>query len=76
MKQYLVRRLLDQVPTAAFATVTRPIGIAHYPLHANTVEESMRLADGALYRAKHADKDQVQERCAEYSDLKDMPTQH
>jgi len=55
--------------------VTQPIGIAHYPLHANTVEELMRLADGALYRAKHADKDQVQERCAEFSDLKDMPTQ-
>ena len=76
MKQYLVRRLLDQVPTAAFATVTRPNGIAHYPLQANTVEESMRLADGALYRATHAGKDQVLKWCADFSDVKNMPTQH
>ena len=56
--------------------MTRPIGIAHYPLHANIVEESMRLADGALYRATHAGKDQVLKWCADFSDVKNMPTQH
>jgi diguanylate cyclase (GGDEF)-like protein len=56
------------------AQISASIGIAHYPLHANTVETLMRFADGAMYRAKHAGKDQVQVWGADAPDARDIPT--
>jgi diguanylate cyclase (GGDEF)-like protein len=58
------------------AQISASIGIAHYPLHADTVETLMRFADGAMYRAKHAGKDQVRVWGAEYRDARDIPTQY
>ena len=58
------------------AQISASIGIAHYPLHASTVEALMRFADGAMYRAKHAGKDQVLEWNADSLDARDIPTQY
>ena len=39
--------------------ISASIGIALYPLHAESVEALMRFADIAMYGAKHAGKDQL-----------------
>ena len=41
-------------------TVTASIGIAAYPDHATTADQLERLADSALYLAKHAGRDRVE----------------
>ena len=42
-----------------FAGITLSIGVALYPLHGRTIENVLRAADSALYRAKQAGRDQV-----------------
>ncbi|WP_210545651.1 diguanylate cyclase domain-containing protein [Rhodoferax sp. PAMC 29310] len=42
------------------AKISCSIGIAMYPEHADTVNDLMQCADAAMYRAKHAGKNQVQ----------------
>lgn len=42
------------------AKISCSIGIAMYPAHAETVNDLMQRADAAMYRAKHAGKNQVQ----------------
>jgi len=39
--------------------ITASAGVASYPRDASTAEELIRAADAAMYRAKHAGKDQV-----------------
>ena len=43
----------------ALGPVTLSMGVATFPGHGSTWEEVLREADGALYRAKHAGRDQV-----------------
>jgi diguanylate cyclase (GGDEF)-like protein/PAS domain S-box-containing protein len=58
------------------ARISASIGIAHYPLHADNVDALMRFADAAMYRAKHAGKDQVQVWGSHHPDAKDIPTRY
>ncbi len=58
-------RLLDQLsrPYAVAgveAQLSASIGVSLYPADARTSEDLMRLADAAMYRAKHAGKNQVE----------------
>jgi diguanylate cyclase (GGDEF)-like protein len=46
--------LVLTLPNKAVGPVTVSIGIAVFPEHATSREELMRVADAALYRAKHA----------------------
>jgi diguanylate cyclase (GGDEF)-like protein len=39
--------------------ITISIGVAMYPHHADTVEQLLRSADGALYEAKHQGRNRV-----------------
>ena len=39
---------------------TVSIGLAHYPLHADTARELLKLADKALYRAKRQGKNRIE----------------
>jgi diguanylate cyclase (GGDEF)-like protein len=43
----------------ATLTVTASVGVACYPDHADTDEELLRIADRAMYAAKHAGRDRV-----------------
>ena len=58
------------------ARISASIGIAHFPLHADNVDALMRFADAAMYRAKHAGKDQVQVWGADCQDARDIPTRY
>jgi diguanylate cyclase (GGDEF)-like protein len=42
-----------------YAGITLSIGVALYPLHGRTIENVLRAADSALYRAKQEGRDQV-----------------
>ena len=55
-------RLLSRIRTIkvdAVPEVTASIGVAVQPLHANTPEELIRIADRAMYAAKQAGRNQV-----------------
>jgi diguanylate cyclase (GGDEF)-like protein/PAS domain S-box-containing protein len=43
----------------SYAGITLSIGIALYPLHGRTIENVLRAADAALYRAKQEGRDRV-----------------
>jgi len=43
----------------SYAGITLSIGVALYPLHGRTIENVLRAADAALYRAKQDGRDQV-----------------
>ena len=47
------------MPNGQRFDISSSIGIAVYPIHAETVEELMRLSDEAMYEAKHAGRNQV-----------------
>jgi len=44
---------------AALGKVTISVGVAAYPHHARRSEELLRIADAALYQAKHQGRDRV-----------------
>ncbi|HEX9386307.1 MAG TPA: diguanylate cyclase, partial [Anaerolineales bacterium] len=43
----------------SYAGITLSVGVALYPLHGRTIENVLRAADAALYRAKQEGRDQV-----------------
>jgi diguanylate cyclase (GGDEF)-like protein len=43
----------------SYAGITLSVGVALYPLHGRTIENVLRAADSALYRAKQEGRDQV-----------------
>ena len=43
----------------SYAGITLSMGVALYPLHGRTIENALRAADSALYRAKQEGRDQV-----------------
>jgi diguanylate cyclase (GGDEF)-like protein len=52
-----VRQLQVQYRGQALGAVTVSLGAAIFPTHGTTVEELVRAADAALYRAKTAGRD-------------------
>jgi len=53
------RKLRVEDAGQSFAGITLSIGVALYPLHGGTIENVLRAADSALYRAKQEGRDQV-----------------
>jgi diguanylate cyclase (GGDEF)-like protein len=49
----IVSEMRVRIRGEALREITLSIGVAAYPLHAETMEEVMRAADRALYEAKH-----------------------
>ena len=59
----IARTVVDRVaraPLASNVTVSMSAGVAAFPRHATTAGELVRLADGALYRAKAEGKNRVE----------------
>jgi diguanylate cyclase (GGDEF)-like protein len=54
-----VRQLSLSFRRQALGPVTISVGIATLPLHASTADALLRVADKALYRAKHEGRDRV-----------------
>ena len=47
------------VPPPDMDTITLSVGVAVFPEHGSASDAILRAADAALYRAKHAGRDQV-----------------
>jgi diguanylate cyclase (GGDEF)-like protein/PAS domain S-box-containing protein len=54
-----VKEIIVQHAGQLLAKVSMSIGVSTFPDHGNTVEELMKAADGALYRAKSDGRDRV-----------------
>jgi diguanylate cyclase (GGDEF)-like protein len=57
--QQAARGLQVQDADNSFGGITLSLGVALYPQHGRTIENVMRAADAALYRAKQQGRDQV-----------------
>jgi len=49
-----------QLKGQSLRRISISVGLAMYPDHANNGNDLIRLADAALYEAKHAGRNQVQ----------------
>jgi diguanylate cyclase (GGDEF)-like protein len=56
----MVRRLQLHYNDQPLDSITLSLGVAVYPNHGATGETVLQAADAALYKAKHAGRDQVQ----------------
>jgi diguanylate cyclase (GGDEF)-like protein len=54
-----VRELRVEDSGQVYAGITLSMGVALYPLHGRTIENVVRAADAALYRAKQEGRDRV-----------------
>lgn len=54
-----VRAAIEAIEIEGFGNITSSLGIATFPIHANTRAELLRAADDALYAAKRAGRNQV-----------------
>jgi diguanylate cyclase (GGDEF)-like protein/PAS domain S-box-containing protein len=54
-----IKQLVLNHMGAALGKVTISVGVAAYPHHARRAEELLRIADAALYQAKHQGRDRV-----------------
>src|SRR5438067_3304799 len=54
-----VRERIEKIKIPGFGNLTTSIGIATFPLHANSRAELFRAADDALYAAKRAGRNRV-----------------
>jgi diguanylate cyclase (GGDEF)-like protein len=50
---------LRRLAPAAHEHITISIGVAAFPIHATTVDDLLRMADEALYRAKALGRNRV-----------------
>jgi diguanylate cyclase (GGDEF)-like protein/PAS domain S-box-containing protein len=57
--RHAARELRVEDGGQSFAGITLSIGVALYPLHGRTIENVLRAADSALYRAKQEGRDRV-----------------
>jgi diguanylate cyclase (GGDEF)-like protein/putative nucleotidyltransferase with HDIG domain len=63
---------IGAIDFGASSPITVSVGVANYPLHAHERDSLIRLADGALYRAKEQGKNQVQLAHGEVPELVDL----
>ena len=54
-----LRARIEEIHIDGFGSVTTSIGIATFPIHANTRAELLRASDDALYAAKRAGRNRV-----------------
>jgi diguanylate cyclase (GGDEF)-like protein len=57
--RHAARELRVEDGGQSYAGITLSIGVALYPLHGRTIENVLRAADSALYRAKQEGRDRV-----------------
>lgn len=55
-----LRQCVEQEQVPAVGSITISLGVAVWPLHADSIEGVLKLADGALYQAKQRGRNRVE----------------